>query len=231
MRLFISRQLSQDSPIRKLATDHKWELIDQSLIDIKIRTLQELPHADWYFFYSKNGVKSYLKYRNTMSNKTNDKNIKLAAIGPGTATFMIQNDLVCSFAGDGGTDQTESDFLEVSKNDDSILFFRAENSANRLMKTIKPFRKVQSVIAYDNDMVPTVFPPVDIVVLTSSRNARAFLKANPTPKQKIIAIGHPTYDTLLSLSIPSTDIIVAEEPSEEGILKALLKIMNNKDIT
>lgn len=225
-RLFISRSLSVDSPVRQFASDNGIELIDRSLIEIRFRTLRRLPYADWYFFYSKNGVRSYLRYLNQSGEENVRNDIKLAAIGPGTAALMTQNELTCSFTGDGGTDQTVSSFLEISKEEDSILFFRARHSANRLMKSLRPYRKVQSVVAYDNDMLPVKFSNVDIAVFTSSRNAEAFFKVNPFPNKKIIAIGQPTYDALIKLSVPSRNILVAEKPSEVAITQAIKEALN-----
>lgn len=147
-------------------------------------------------------------------------------MGQGTAAAMTGWGINCDFIGQGDTEDIAEQFLAHSKPSDSVLFFRAYHSRDRLHEIISQHREATSIPIYDNQMVRKNFLPVDIGIFTSSRNAIAFLEHNPQPSIVSIAIGAPTAATLRSLRIPEDKIRVAIEPSEEAIYTTLMEVVS-----
>ena len=56
MNLFISRTLTEDSPIWSFAQSNAIQVFHQSLIDFTPVRFNKIPEADWIFFYSKKAV-------------------------------------------------------------------------------------------------------------------------------------------------------------------------------
>lgn len=56
-RLFVSRDLGEDSPFLNLKID--FEIIGHSMLDIEPIELTFIPLAHWYVFYSKNAIQAF----------------------------------------------------------------------------------------------------------------------------------------------------------------------------
>jgi len=228
LRVFISRELDQDSPIKNIIEPHQVEIIGESLIKIQPIVLSIFPTADWFFFYSKNGVESFVNQWKEKRESTGKKHpIRWAAIGEGTSEAMNGWGISCEFVGHGETEEIAAQFLTYSKPSESVVFFRAFHSKNSLYHLIAEKRKAEHVAIYDNQLIEKQFPPCDIGIFTSSRNAIAFLQNNPDPGKACIAIGQPTKETLLALNVPEETIHVAEEPSEKAIYEMFLRVLGS----
>jgi len=189
--------------------------------------IASIPQADWFFFYSKNGVEVFAKLWQDRWQSAIHNPIKWAAMGPGTADSMKGWGMHCDFVGHGEAEEVANQFLDHSKPTDSVVFYRAYHSRDRLYELIAPHRDSVSLPIYDNQMLKKTFAPVHVGIFTSSRNAIAFLDHNPVPENLSIAIGTPTADTLRSLSIPSAKIRLSNEPSEESIAKTLNEVLSD----
>lgn len=224
--IFISRTLDSDSPIRLVETSHQATLIDESLISIHPIPLSKLPVADWFFFYSKNGVECFAKQweEKWKSTPSQDK-IRWAAMGEGTAESLNGWGVTCDFVGRGEAGEIAQQFLDHSKPSESVAFFRASHSRNKLHQLVSEHRESSHIAIYDNQLIEKEFPPTDIGIFTSGRNAIAFSENNPEPLIASIAIGQPTAETLRSLNVPEEKLFIAAEPSEEAIYETLVKIL------
>lgn len=190
-----------------------------------------MPGADWFFFYSKNGVESFVKQWNEKWKASlNPKHIRWAAYGEGTAEVMNGWGISCDFVGQGDAEQIAEQFLTHIKPSESVVFFRAFHSRNSLFHLLSGKREAEHVAIYDNQLIEKTFPPFDIGIFTSSRNAIAFFHNNPEPRIACIAIGQPTTDTLLALNVPMENIFTAAEHSELEIYHTLLNILESMEM-
>lgn len=147
-------------------------------------------------------------------------------MGEGTAESLNGWGITCDFVGRGEAGDIAEQFLDRSKPTESVVFFRASHSRNRLYQLISDHREASHVSIYDNQLIEKKFPPVDIGIFTSGRNAIAFFENNPEPQKACIAIGQPTANTLLTLNLPEEKLFVAEEPSEEAIYETLTQVLS-----
>lgn len=206
---------------------HPVKLIAESMLQIQPIEIPSLPDADWFFFYSKNGVEIFAQQWMEKWQSTTNHHIQWGAMGQGTATVMNGWGITPDFIGQGTTEEIAEQFLTHCKPTDRVLFFRAYHSRDRLHEIIAREREATSIPIYDNQMLRKTFPRVDIGVFTSSRNAIAFLEHNEEPTKACIAIGEPTAATLRSFRIPDSKIVVTEEPSEEAIYDTLVEFIEN----
>jgi len=228
-RIFISRVLDPDSPLNQIGQIHPVQLTGESLIHIEPIDVPKLPVTDWIFFYSKNGVESFAKqWQSKWMSSIHNDNVNWAAMGEGTATAMTGWGIHCDFVGYGDTEQIAEKFLKRCNPYESVLFIRATHSRNLLYEIVSRHREATSIAIYDNFLLDKQFPPMDIGIFTSSRNAIAYFENNPAPLLASIAIGKPTAETLLSLHVPENKIYVAEKPTEESMREVLLRILNGE---
>ncbi|MBY5957872.1 uroporphyrinogen-III synthase [Membranicola marinus] len=224
--IFISRALDPDSPLRQVESAAGVTLIHESLISIHPNPVDQLPVADWFFFYSKNGVECFAKqWEQKWKSNPKMKDIRWAAMGEGTAESLKGWGITSDFVGRGEAEEIATQFLEHSKPSESVVFFRASHSRNRLYQLISEHRDASHIVIYDNQLIEKEFPPVDIGIFTSGRNAIAFFENNTEPEQACIAIGQPTADTLLTLNVPEDKIYIAETPSEDALYDELKKVL------
>lgn len=201
------------------------ELIAESMLHIEAIDIPTLPTADWFFFYSKNGVDCFAQQWKSKWQAASHHPIRWGAMGQGTATAMTGWGINCDFVGQGEAEDIAEQFLTHCKPSDSVLFFRAYHSRDRLHKIISRHRESTSIPIYDNQMLRKIFPPVDIGIFTSSRNVIAFFDQNQPPEIVNIAIGEPTAATLRTFGIPEDKLRVAPKPSEEALYSVLMDVV------
>lgn len=214
-RIFVSRSLSKDSPIRKVAHSH--EITDRSLIQIQPLPFSIAPDTTWLFFYSKNGVKIAL-------NQVDLRQYKLGAIGKGTANLLMQEHHNVDFIGQGDNSLIASAFSQCLKKDDHVVFLRALHSQDSV-KSLMNCHNCHSIPVYSNELSDDVpLDDFDVLIFTSSRNAKSYFKKKKVTNKKIIAIGTPTQKTLEDLGCKN--IILASSPSESGIADVLSLLLS-----
>ena len=214
-RIFISRQLAENSPIRKAAQDHI--LIGQSLI--RFSSLEfEIPEADWIFFYSRNAVRFFFENSNFELYP-----YQYACLSYGTADELSNYVIDISFVGNGKPMEVAKSFQNIRKPSESVCFIRANNSVDsvhNLMKSENTF----SIPVYNNEPIEEVpNEDFDILIFTSPMNVDAWFGKNEYRDQKIIAIGYTTRNAV-SKHV-SQDVLVADEPSEDGLARILESIV------
>lgn len=191
-------------------------------MDVSLIEFSELPfdapQADWIFFYSRQGVKHFF----------NGGNYELfpylwACMSNGTADELAQHVTDISFVGNGLPEEVAAAYSKIVGSNEITCFVRAKNSKDsihRLLRRESDF----SIPVYDN-RISAHCPEgtFDILVFTSPMNVDAWFQAREYQGEKIIAIGNTTASHLAIYT--AEKIIVAPQPSEEGITKALLTVL------
>lgn len=215
--VFISRELSLNSPFRNQLKAEGFKITDRSLLDFKLIPFDAFPTTDWIFFYSRKSVDFFVKQ---LENIPTD--LKIAAYGTGTAAALTSHHITSDFIGSGEGKTTLTAFLKIAKQKPSVLFPQARHSR----RTIEHLAGDQLIsfplIVYDNIAKPTIeASSASFLVFTSPLNVQAYFDHhNASNHQKIIVIGNTTGAALEGYGID--DFKVAEIPSEEGLVAAVL---------
>lgn len=215
-RIFISRQLVSNSPIRKVAEGHY--IKDQSLIQFS-SLIFDPPETDWVFFYSRNAVRFFFE----------ETNLELypyqyACLSHGTAEELSKYVLDISFVGNGSPSEVAQQFQEVRTSNEPVCFIRANNSVDSIHNFLNA-GNIFSIPVYDNQPIKNV--PVedfDILIFTSPMNVDVWFSANEYKGQSIIVIGNTTQSAVKKYA--TKNVRVADQPSEEAIAELLNEILN-----
>ncbi len=217
-KVFISRDLSDDSIFRKILMASNFGVHGESLVDFSPVPISQLPPAAWLFFYSKTGVRYFFQ----QISPEKITGVKLAAIGPGTAAALEEAIRPPDFTGDGDPESTAALFLETARGQ-RVLFPRAKESRQSIQKILEPHLTALDLVVYENSpRRDFTLPDFDVLVFTSPLNAQAyFSKKRWEETQKVVAIGKTTAKALAKLGVER--VIVAENPSEESLAAEVLK--------
>ena len=215
-RIFISRKLSYDSPIRIVAKGHF--IKDQSLIQFSPLEFDP-PEADWVFFYSRNAVRFFFEETNLELHP-----YQYACLSHGTAEELSKYVLDIAFIGNGKPKEVAQQFQEIRKPYEPVCFIRANNSVDSVHNIMKSENSF-SIAVYDNKPIEDI--PVedfDILIFTSPMNVDVWFGANEYKDQPIIVIGNTTESAVKKYNIEN--IKIAKEPSEEAIAQMLIELLN-----
>jgi uroporphyrinogen-III synthase len=214
-RIFISRSLTDDSPIRDVSGRHY--LYDQSLISFSSLDFDP-PEADWVFFYSRNAVRFFFE----------NSNLELypyqyACLSTGTAEELSKYVLDIAFIGNGRPKEVAQLFQEVRKPYESVCFIRALSSVNSIYHLLKSEHTI-SIPVYKNEPVEEVpTEEFDILIFTSPMNVDAWFGKNKYLDQTIIVIGKTTESAVRKFT--NKNILTAQKPSEDEIAKILMEVL------
>ncbi len=208
--IFISRNLTHDSPFLKKLKGKPVHIIAESLVGMSAIKIREIPPSDWIFFYSKNGVRHFL---DQVSHTEISSNCRWAAMGQGTAKAMQEYDIEPDFIGKTTPELTAKAFFEVADGQ-HVLFPCAKNSRQSIAKLLAGRIKATHLPVYNNYMQDAShLPDSDILVFTSPMNVKAwFLHKKMMENQHFIAIGTTTAKALEQQGIQKINI--AKNPSE-----------------
>lgn len=219
--IFISRGLSSSSFFKKKLEAKGFIINGKSLLKFSALPFSSIPKSDWIFFYSKNGVKFFFEGL-IASGKSIPENVQWGTIGKGTAKALKNKIPIVDFIGDGNTLKTAADFLKVAKNK-TITFPQAKHSRKTIQSLLGKNIISKDLIVYKNEAKKQVnIPDCKILVFTSPMNVKAYFKKKELfEDQKVFALGRTTAKTLVSIGIE--DFNIAEEPSEESLVKSILE--------
>lgn len=226
--VFISRELSPQSKFHSLELSGK-KVCGRSLITIKPEAFDFIPNAEWYFFYSVNGVHHFFSQINK-EQKDKIASKKIATIGPKTAQSLEQYiNKPIDFIGENASPHTALRFIE-KLTPDIVCFIQAKHS-NRSIQKFLAKDKFLELTVYDNTLnVNIAIPDALINCFTSTLNVESyFQKKQPKSNNYYLAIG-PTTAKSLSKYIESSQIIIASESTEESLFISviqLIKTFNN----
>lgn len=218
-KVFISKQLSEDSYLKKIIQRLKWNIADVTLIKTEALPANDLPSFDWIFFSSKNAVKYFLE----SYGKDVLKDKKTGCLSVSTSGYLEAQGISADYTGTENDIQSiAEDFLKKCKH--QTVLFPCSNISN------------QSIGQYISGMAEAVYFPVyktteihqelneqfDYLIFTSPSNVRAFLKKNQIKDNaKIIAMGESTEKELLKHGIKN-EIFLPAIFNENGIVAALM---------
>ena len=216
------------------------EVLSVSLIEnIKSRegslseAIDSLGNYSWIVFTSPQGVISFFEaLRNhPLVDARALFGLSFAVIGSATAGCLAEYGCRYDFMpGEYTGAAMVREWLPLLTKEDRVLLCRAKEGGEDLPRGLSeaeiPFFTAAAYETIRDERrrgdLNRVLPGVDFIVCTSSLGARALYdmaKDTELLKEKIVAIGPVTADTLKELSLPP--LLVAEKHTAEGILKAL----------
>jgi uroporphyrinogen-III synthase len=212
-KLFISRELAGDSPLRPWAAAHGVDLHAQSLLSLKGKPV-DAPEADWWFFYSPRAVQFSLDQLRALPELP-----RLAALGPGTARALAEEGLRPDFVGRGQPEAVAKQFQRVAGGL-TVFFPRAEQSRKTVQQLLQDDLTVLDAVCYDNRAVPPAETiAADVYVFTSPLNVAAYCDHHQLEENsQVIAIGPSTAAALAARDIPHQ---VTPEPTETALVELL----------
>jgi uroporphyrinogen-III synthase len=221
-KVFISRDLTERSYLRKALAKHGIEIEARSLIRALpvITTLSDhiVSGVNWIFFSSKNGVEYFFQLKPKLP-----AGVKFGVMGSGSEDMLRQQGFFADFTG-GSIDPKEvaAEFAKVAGGK-TILFPAAENSSRSVQAGLSSDTKVIDLPVYETVLLNNVeTSEAEILIFTSPSNAEAYFKANLCePYQKVIAIGKSTGRKLDELRVKYT---LPYSPDEPGLAEAVFGI-------
>jgi len=218
MTVFISRNIGPESVFYQTMYIRGIKVHGERLVEFTAIPFDEIPDADWLFFYSKTGVHFFFQ----QISPPQVENFRLAAIGQGTAGYLEKIFRPAHFTGDGDPVSTATAFLQLAKGQ-KVLFVRAEDSRQSIRQLLGKNITPLDLVVYKNQPRQDFdLPHFDCLVFTSPLNAQAYFSKYPFKKnQKVVANGPTTAGALEALSIKN--VVIANAPSDEALAKAVLR--------
>jgi len=235
-KVFITRDLEEDSIIVTDLLKKGLVVHGKSLISFNRLPFTKVPESDWIFFYSKQGIRHYFDglddpacwagVRMGMPRKI--KQPKYGTFGKGSAGFLKSyRNINPDFEGIGKAEATSQAFLKKANNQ-TVLFVRGKNSLQSVQHLVKD-EKIEQIdfVVYDNQpLTKFSVPQCHFLLFTSPLNAQAYYKRYSIKKwQKVFAIGDTTAEALLSLGLKN--IKVAASPSLAAMIELVLAESNS----
>jgi len=206
----------QDEQLIQLVSK-EYQLEGISFVSFEAIPFDEIPEADWLFFYSKRGVQYFFKQPNDNEFL---KKTKIAVMGKGTASELSKIAMPVDFIGEGQPQEVAAAFLQIAKGQ-SILFIRALHSNNSVRKLLENESNCNDLIVYKNTIQPHKLEKAyDVIIFTSPLNVEGFFSLNQLEKHtKVISIGPSTTQKLIELNVDG--IIESPNPEMERLIHLL----------
>lgn len=171
MRVFISRDRHQTDGLANSLEAKGADVQFTSLIKINPSSFV-LPQTDfsWIFFSSQNGVRNFFSSNPVLSN------VKLAAIGPATASILAENGPVDFVGEENDIKAVGSKFAELI-GIETALFPISKSSLRSAQKQL-PAAQVIDLVCYETIADTKRIAPCDVYLFTSPSNVRSFAEAN-----------------------------------------------------
>ena len=221
MKVFITSDYHEDSPIVVWAKNNNVELHCQSLVEFS-PTRFELPdYFDIIVFYSKNAVRYFAQGLQLHELQIVSK-CDFVCIGQSTADEAAKIfGKTTKYNFEDYKDNTDT--LNITLKGKTCLIPQARNSRKTIEKVLTECVLIPLVV-YENTILDGFIPPadLDVVVVTSPMNSAAFFEANDGLIPEVISIGTTT--SIFSEQNFGIHSHIATEPTENGILATLIKI-------
>ena len=228
-RVFISRQLPENSPFReKLASFGSFVIQDEPLIDLIPIPFSIIEPCDWIFFSSKNAVSFFFKQIKSLSIKI-PTSVKWGAIGLATAKELLTYQITADFSGNGNPEEVGISFSTLVTGK-KVLFPSAKNSRESIQRFIKnEALEIINLPIYDN-LPKSNFEvaPSDIYVFTSPLNVIAYSKKYDLTDKNCIAIGETTAQQLKYSGALS--ILTSPFTTEESMAQSIIDFLRKKSV-
>ncbi|OWY22898.1 hydroxymethylbilane synthase [Sphingobacteriales bacterium UPWRP_1] len=187
--VFLSRAATADSYFYRALSQRNYQLFAHSLIDFEAVPFELNTSFDWIFFSSKNAVHYFFA-----ANPTLPAQVKIAALGAGTASAVKQRGLMVHFEGTNSKPQEVAALFAETARNQTVLFPQAEHSLQTVQQALQNRISAINLIVYKNTPAQQfTIPPSDILIFTSPLNVKAYCsRYEIKPTQKVIAIGDTT---------------------------------------
>ncbi len=218
-KVFISRDLSEQSYFRRALEKHGIEIEGRSLIRT-VPVINKLDgfilrNVDWVFFSSKNAVEYFFQLEPALPKK-----VKFGTMGSGSEDALRRLGHFVDFIGEGiDPAEVAADFAQVAKGK-TVLFPSAENSMRSIQHGLSADTKVIGLSVYETILEEgPETSGAEILVFTSPSNVEAYFANNLIqPGQKVIAIGKSTGKKLDEIQVSYT---LPYSPDETGLAEAV----------
>jgi len=218
-KVFISRDLSEQSYFRKALEKHNIEVEGRSLIRT-VPVINKLDNfifrnVDWVFFSSKNAVEYFFQLGPLLPKK-----VKFGTMGSGSEDALRRHGYLVDFIGEG-IDPTEvAAGFALLANGKTVMFPSAENSVRSIQQGLSADTKVINLSVYETILEENPEPSgAEILVFTSPSNVEAYFANNLIHHdQKVIAIGKSTGKKLEEIQVKYT---LPFSPDETGLAEAV----------
>ena len=254
LKVVVTRPQHQAETLCKLIEDHGGKAIRFPMIEINISENQQVAKTllnninqyDIGIFISRNAVDWTMKLLGDKQSALERLNIY--AIGAATADMLKQSLLKNVITNDGTNSESLLDVDILSANEISgkkVIIFRGEGGREYLATTLRE-RGAQVDYAevyrrdcpeYDQDFINQLwkFNAPDVVIVTSDSGLENLFtllnyeQRNLLLSKQLVIMGKRMFDSSINFGFTNPPII-AEENSDEGILKAILKWAASKRV-
>jgi hydroxymethylbilane synthase len=221
-KVFITRELSEHSYLRKFLVKHQIEVEAKSLIRT-VPTIHKLDsyifkQVDWIFFSSKNGIEYFFKLNPTLS-----KEIKFGVVGRGSEDALKQLGKIVSFVGESSdTTEVAEEFAAIA-NGRTIVFPSAKDSLKTIQQGLSTETKIIDLTIYETILEEDVAQTyANVLVFTSPSNVDAYFANNLLePGQQVVAIGKSTGKKFDEMGVK---YILPSSPDEIGLAEVVFGI-------
>ena len=217
MKVFISRELNEESVLRQINSSQDLQWTAQSLIKFGAKSFAP-PIGGWWFFYSKNGILFFLQQE-----KRIEADQLIACFGPGTAEyFCTRASRKPNFIGTGEALSTAELFYPLIE-DKVVHFIGGSQSRRSLQKLYGNNISSKDLDVYDHSAISGLtLGHFAVAIMTSPMNATAFIQNNGYADY-YLAIGNSTATRLKEFGIQAH---LASHPSEVGLHDSLVHILS-----
>ncbi|MDB5123087.1 MAG: hydroxymethylbilane synthase [Mucilaginibacter sp.] len=219
-KVFISRDLNEQSYFRKALSKHNIEIEARSLIrtvpTITILDSFILRHVDWIFFSSKNAIEYFFDL-----NPILPKKVKFGVMGSGSEDTMRRKGFFVDYTGAGiDTSDVAAEFAKMA-NGTTVLFPAAQNSMRSIQQALSDDTKIIDLPVYETVHEDNVeASAAEILIFTSPSNVDAYFSSNLLdPGQQVIAIGKSTGKKLEEVGL--NNYVLPYSPDETGLAEAV----------
>jgi hydroxymethylbilane synthase len=222
--VFISRELSESSYLRKALSKHQIEIEDRSLI----KTFPSIHHLDsfilrdidWVFFSSKNAIEHFFKLEPLLPKK-----VKFGVLGRGSEDALRLHGKVADFNGEEEGIDTKDIALEFAKlaNGSKVLFPSAKGSLKTIQKALSDDTKIVELTVYETVSEEDVAQSyAEVLIFTSPSNVDSYFAENLLePDQQVICIGKTTGQKFDEMGVKYT---LPFSPDEMGLAEAVFAL-------
>jgi len=221
-KVFISREIGENSYFRKALAKHDIEIDGRSLIRtfpiVNILDAFYLKHIDWIFFSSRNGVEYFFKL-----NPALPKKVKFGVVGRGSEDTLRKFGHLADFVGESGDITEVAEEFAKLVSGEIVLFPRAQDSLLTIQKSLGANTKIVDLPIYETVVVDDIDgTTAEVLIFTSPSNVDAYFAENLLdPEQKVIAIGNSTGKKFEEMGVKYT---LPYSPDEIGLAEAVFGI-------
>lgn len=222
--VFITREISESSYLKRALEKHSMELEGRSLIRTfpSINKLDSfiLRNIDWVFFSSKNAIEYFFKLEPQLPKK-----VKFGVLGRASEDALRLHGKKADFNGEEEGIDTNDIAREFAKlaNGKNVLFPSAKGSLKTIQKALSEDTKITELTVYETVSIEEVEKSnAEVLIFTSPSNVDSYFAENLLdPDQRVICIGKTTgqkFDEMgVKYSLPFS-------PDEIGLAEAVFAL-------